>query len=411
MTKRTDVIATLDLGTTKTSVLVAEVNDGGMSVVGVGSAPSEGLRKGIVISIGKTVESIRKAKHDAEQMSGCLISEVVVGVGGSHIQGVNNHGMVTVKGGEVHQIDVRRVLEAARAFSMPLDRQLTNVLPKQYIVDEHDGIKDPVGMSGVRLDCDVHLITAARSALDNINKCTERSGLRVSEFVANPLASSMAVLEDNERELGVVTLDIGGGCSGLSVWLNGGLMHTSVVAAGGNLITQDIATGLRTPIACAEELKVRYGSAWGKLVAAGETIVVPGVGGRPDKSLSRHVLTEIIEPRIIEIFKLAHHEIQKTGYDDLLAGGIVLTGGAAQMPGMVELGDELLNLPVRIGRPRESRGLSSVLEDPGLSVAYGLAVYASLERCADIPSSMQPWKASRGGEGLSKWFKKVRDFF
>jgi cell division protein FtsA len=411
MTRKNEVVATLDLGTTKTCVLVAEVTDSGPTVVGVGTAESDGLRKGMVINIGKTVEAIRKAKHDAEQMSGYMISEVIAGVGGSHVVGVNNHGMVTTKQGEIHAADVDRVLEAATVFPMPLDRQMMNVLPQQFVVDEHDGIKDPIGMSGVRLDVDAHLITAARSALDNITKCAERSGLRVTDFVANPLASALAVLEDNERELGVVVLDLGGGSGGLSVWVGGSLVHTSVVGAGGNLVTQDIATGLRTPVACAEDLKVKYGSAWGKLVQPGETIEVPGVGGRQDKSLSRHVLTEIIEPRMIEIYSLVQREIRKTGYEDLLAGGLVLTGGAAQMPGIVELGDEMLNLPVRQGVPREVRGLASILDNPALSTAYGLAVYASLPYRSDVPAPMLPMRMTKPKEGFGKWLRKVAGFF
>jgi cell division protein FtsA len=410
MNRKNDVIATMDLGTTKVTVLVAEVGEGGLAVLGVGTAESEGLRKGMVTSIGKTVEAIRKAKHDAEQMSGYLISEVVAGVGGTHVVGVNNHAMISAKGQEITRNDVRRVLDLATQFSIPVDREVINVLPQQYVVDEHDGIKDPVGMSGVRLDVDVHLVTAARAAIDNILKCAERSGMQVLEFVANPVASALAVLEDNERELGAVVLDLGGGSGGLSVWANGSLLHTGVIGAGGNLITRDIATGLRTPAACAEDLKTKYGSAWGKMVAAGETIEVPGVGGRPDKSLSRHVLTEIIEPRVIEIYGLARREIQKTGLDDLLAGGMVITGGAAQMPGMVELGDELLNMPVRLGVPRGVKGLASILGNPSLSTAYGLAVYAALPHRGDIPHAMLPVRQLKARSGFTGWIKKAVGF-
>lgn len=410
MNKKNEVIATLDLGTTKVTVLVTEVNEAGLSVLGVGTAESEGLRKGMVISIGKTVEAIRKAKHDAEQMSGCMISEVIAGVGGAHIVGVNNHGMITTKHNEIHKADVKRVLDAAAVLSMPMDRELMNVLPAQYVVDEHDGIKDPVGMSGVRVEVEAHLITAARTALDNVTKCAERSGLRIAEFVANPLASALAVLEDNERELGVVVMDLGGGSGDLTVWVNGSLLHTSVIGAGGNLVTQDIATGLRTPIACAENLKVKHGAACGRLLNEGETIDVPDVGGRPDKELSRHVLTEIIEPRTIEIFGLVRREIQKTGFDDLLAGGLVLTGGAAQMPGMAELGDEILNMPVRVGVPREVKGLTSIMGNPSLSTAYGLAVYAALQHRTEIPWPMQPVRKVKGHNGIGGWLRRVAGF-
>ena len=407
MNRKNEVIATLDLGTTKVTVLVAEVGEGGMSVLGVGTAECEGLRKGMVTSIGKTVEAVCKAKHDAEQMSGYMVSEVVAGVGGTHVVGVNNHAMVSTKQREIGRGDVKRVLALATECSFPVDRQVINVLPQQYTVDEHDGIRDPVGMSGVRLEADVHLITAARAALDNVTKCAERSGLQVMEFVANPLASAMAVLEDNERELGVVVLDLGGGSGDLAIWANGSLLHTGVIGAGGNLITRDIATGLRTPAACAEELKVKYGSAWGKMVAAGETIAVPGVGGRAEKSLSRHVLTEIIEPRVIEIFGLVRREIQKTGLEDLLAGGLVITGGAAQMPGLVELGDELLNLPVRLGVARGVKGLASILGNPGLSTAYGLAVFAAMPVRGDVPEAMLPVRQGKSHLGLRAWVRKT----
>jgi len=410
MNKKSKVIATLDLGTTVVKVLVTEVSESGLSVLGVGTADCEGLRKGMVISIGKTVEAIRSAKHDAEQMSGCMITEVLAGVGGAHIVGVNNHGMITTKRNEIHNSDVKRVMDAAAVLSMPMDRELMNVLPAQYVVDEHDGIKDPAGMSGVRVEVEAHLITGAKTALDNVNKCAERSGLRISEFVANPLASALSVLEDNERELGVVVLDLGGGSGDLSVWVNGSLLHSGIIGAGGNLITQDIATGLRTPLACAEELKIKHGAAFGRMLSDGETIDVPDVGGRPDKELSRHVLTEIVEPRVVEIFGLVHREIQKTGFDDLLAGGLVLTGGAAQMAGMAELGDEILNMPVRVGVPRQVKGLTSIMGNPALSASYGLAVYAALPYRTDIPKPMLPVRKVKAHKGISGWFRKVAGF-
>jgi cell division protein FtsA len=410
MNRKSDVIAALDLGTTKVTVLVVEVGPEGMSVLGVGTAESDGMRKGMVTSIGKTVEAVCKAKHDAEQMSGCMISEVVAGVGGTHIVGVNNHAMISPKQREISRSDMRRVLDLATAFSVPMDREVINVLPQQYIVDEHDGIRDPVGMSGVRLEVDVHLITAARAALDNILKCAERSGLQVVEFVANPLASALAVLEDNERELGVVVLDLGGGSSDLAIWANGSLLYTGVNGVGGNLITRDIATGLRTPAACAEDLKVKHGSALTRMVQAGETIEVPGVGGRPDKPLSRRVLSEIIEPRAMEIFGLLRREMQKTGLEDLLAGGLVITGGSAKMPGMVELGDELLNLPVRLGVPLGVKGLSSILGNPALSTAYGLAAYAALPLRGDVPEAMLPVRQMKARPGFGTWFRKAVGF-
>ncbi len=407
MSQKDEIIATLDLGTTKVAMTVAQPTETGVKMLGVGVAECEGLRKGMVISIHKTSEAIRKARHDAEQMSGCVVTEVIAGVGGQHVVGVNNHGLITTKNAEIRKSDVERVLEAASVLPMPLDRVLVNVLPSQYVVDEHDGIKDPVGMSGVRLEVETHLITGARTALENITKCAERAGLRVVEFVANPLASALAVLEDNERELGVVVLDLGAGCGDLTVWVDGSLLHTTVIGAGGGVITQDIAKGLLTPVACAEDLKIRHGAASHRLVKDGETIEVPAVGGRPDKKLSRYVMTEIIEPRMVEIFGLVRREIKKTGFEELLAGGVVVTGGAARMPGIVELGDEVLNLPVRIGEPRNVEGLASLMADPSLSTAYGLAVYAALPYRSNIPWPMLPVRHRRGGGGVVGWLRKA----
>lgn len=407
MNSRSEVIATLDLGTTKVVVLVAEVSASGVTVLGVGVAECEGLRKGSVVSIGKTVEAILKAKHDAEQMSGCEITEVIAGVGGPHVVGVNNHGLVTTKGSEIGKADVVRALEAASVLNMPLERVLVNVIPTQYVVDEHDGIRDPVGMSGKRLEVEAHLITGVKTALDNIEKCANRSGLRVREFVANPLASALAVLEDNERELGVVTLDLGGGCGDLTIWLGGRLIHTCVLGAGGEVITADIATGLRTPKACAERLKIEYGAAYSAMVSDGETIEVPGVGGRPKNVLSRHHITMIIEARMVEIFGLVQREIRRFDIAELLAGGLVITGGAARMPGIAELGDSVLNLPVRIGKPRDVKGLTSLLDDPALSTAYGLAVYGAIPWLSRIPWPMQPVRRLRKSKGFFGWLRRA----
>lgn len=411
MNRKNEVIAALDLGTTKVVMLVAEPTQTGVNVLGVGKAACEGLRKGRVISINKTMEAILRAKHDAEQMSGCEIAEVIVGVGGHHIVGVGNRGLVTTKHSEIKRADVFRVLDAASVVAMPLDRVLINVVPSQYVVDEHDGIKDPVGMSGVRLEVEVHLITAARSALDNITKCVERAGLRVAEFVANPLASALAVLEENEKELGVAVLDLGHGCGDLTVWYNGSLIHTTVVAAGGGVITQDIATGLRTPHACAEQLKIQHGVAWQKMVRDGETIEVPSVVGPAKKTLPKHVITEIVEPRMTEIFGLVRSEIEKAIDKDLLAAGVVVTGGAAKMPGVAELGDEVLNLPVRVGTPRNVAGVASMVSDPAFSTAYGLAVYASLPHRADIPWPMLPVRQLRRSKGFSDLWRRFTALF
>jgi cell division protein FtsA len=408
--KKKEIVATLDLGTNKVVVLIAEIGEEGVSVLGIGRAETDGLRRGVVISIGKTVDAIVKAKHDAEQMSGYLVREVIAGVGGTHIVGVNNHGMVTTKMGEIRGKDVERVLEAASMIPMQMDRSIVNCLPVQYLVDEHEGIRDPIGMSGVRLEAYTHLITGARTAIENVLKCAERSGLSVVEFVANPLASALAVLEPNEMEIGVCCLDLGAGTADLTIWTQGSLLHTCVLGAGGQVITSDISTGLRTPLACAEELKVQQGVALGRLVPDDDTIEVPAVGGRPNKRLSRHALTEIIEPRVAEIFELVRREILKTGYADLLAGGVVITGGSAQMPGMADLGDVVLNLPVRIGLPRNVKGLPSLLQDPALSTAYGLAVYSALPYDSAIPNSMLPVRRLNKPKGIMQFLRRVASF-
>lgn len=410
MARKNEIIATLDLGTNKVTMMVAEVGEDGLVVLGIGTAECEGLRKGMVISIGKTVEAIRKARHDAEQMSGYIISDVVAGVGGTHVMGVANNAMVSTNQKEITQSDVRRVLELASTYAMPVEKRVINVLPLQYTVDEHDGIKDPVGMSGVRLNADVHLITANASALENIRKCTERAGLRVIEYVANAYASAMAVLEDNERELGVAVLDIGAGTVDMTIWSQGQLVHTSVLGFGGDVITRDIATGLRTPAACAEELKVNHGLAWSSVATHNETIEVPVVGGRPDKSLSRSALLEIIQPRAMEIFASAFRAIQSTGFDDHLAGGLVLTGGESQIPGLVELADEVMNLPVRLGLPHDVKGMSSMLSNPSLASCYGLAVYAGLGFRRDIPVSMLPVRQGDKPGRFMSFLKKVFRF-
>jgi len=408
--RKEEIVATLDLGTSKVTMLVAQVSQEGVSVLGIGRAETDGIRRGVVISIGKTIDAIKRAKHDAEQMSGYLVREVIVGVGGTHIVGVNNRGMITTKMGEIRESDVARVLEAASMIPMQVDRCIVNCLPVQYLVDEHDGIRDPVGMSGVRLEAYTHVITGARTAIDNVLKCAERSGLVVLELVANPLASALAVLEPNEMEIGVCCLDLGAGTADLTIWTQGSLLHTCVLGAGGMVITSDISTGLRTPLACAEELKTKQGVALSRLVPEGDTIEVPSVGGRPNKKLSRHALTEIIEPRVTEIYRLVRREILNTGYGDLLAAGVVITGGSAQMPGMAELGDVVLNLPVRVGLPRNVKGLPSLLQDPALSTAYGLAVYASLPYNTAIPSSMLPVRRLTKPKGIVQFFKKAVSF-
>lgn len=386
-----EVIAVVDFGTTKVVSLVGQVEKGGrLTVLGLGSAPcDDGLRMSMVVSVGKVVEALQKARIDAEKMSDCLISEVLVGVGGTHVSGVNNQAMVSPKG-EISRDDVNRVLRLAGRLPLPVDRRVMDILPRQYMVNEHEGIQDPVGMVGVRLDAEVHLVTASTSALDNLKRCCERSGLRVRQFIANPVASAMAVLEDHERELGTAVVDLGAGTTQLTIWRNGRLVHTRVIGLGGELVTRDIALGLRLPMAMAEDLKVRHGNAWTELVQAGEQISLPAYGSRGGQNLSRRVLTEIIEPRIIEILKAVEREIQQAQGQDMLAAGVVLTGGGSQLDGIVEFSQEVLNLPVRQGVARDPGSLGQMMASPVFATAYGLALFKSLAWREDIPFAMRP---------------------
>lgn len=370
-----ELICGLDIGTTKICAIVGEVTDAGVDIVGIGTHPSRGLRKGVVINIESTVESIKAAIEEAELMAGCEISTVYAGIAGGHIKGFNSHGIVAVKDKEVQQHDVDRVIDAARAVAIPLDREVIHILPQEFIIDRQDGIKEPLGMSGVRLEAKVHIVTGAVTSAQNIVKCAQRVGLNVSDIVLEQLASSEAVLSKDEKELGVALIDIGGGTTDLAIWTEGSIIHTSVLAVGGDHITSDIAVGLRTPMDDAERIKQRSGCAMSSLVEADEMIEVPSVGGRKPRQLSRQILTEIIEPRVEEMFSLVHQEIQRTGYEDLLASGVVITGGATLLDGMPELAEDILGLPVRLGVPQGIGGLVDVVRNPMYATGVGLVLY------------------------------------
>ncbi|HPX11653.1 MAG TPA: cell division protein FtsA, partial [Syntrophales bacterium] len=319
MARKGNVVVGLDLGTTKTCVIVGKVNDtGSLDIVGIGSCPSTGLRKGVVVNIDNTVESIRKAVEEAELMSDCEIDSVFTGIAGSHIEGLNSHGIVAVKGKEVDSDDVRRAVEAARAMAIPLDREILHVIPQFFIVDNQDGVKDPMGMSGVRLEAKVHVVIASVTSVQNIIKSVNRVGLDVNDVILEPLASSEAVLSTDEKELGVALMDIGGGTTDIAVFAEGSVKHSSVLAVGGNYLTNDIAVGLRTPVNEAEKIKIKYGCSFVPLIKPDETIEVPSVGGRQPRRVSRQILGEIIQPRVEEILRLAHREVIKSGYEDLL---------------------------------------------------------------------------------------------
>lgn len=375
MAKRDELIVGLDIGTTKIAALVGELTEEGLNIIGIGTHPSKGLKKGVVVNIESTVASIKRAIEEAEHMAGVEISTVYTGIAGGHIKGTNSHAMVPIKDKEVRESDVARVIENAKAVAIPLDREILHVLPQEYLIDDQDGIKEPVGMAGVRLEAKVHIVTAAVTSAQNIVKCCNRCGLNVADIVLEPLASAYAVLDDNEKELGVALVDIGGGTTDLAIFYDGSIVHTSVLAVGGNQLTSDIAIGLRTPVLEAERIKHRYGCALASLIAEDETMEVPSVGGRPPRIVERRFLTNIIEPRVEEIFDLVKLEIQKTGYAELLGSGVVVTGGSSIMEGMPELGEHVLELPVRRGVPRGIGGLSDVVSSPIYATGVGLVQY------------------------------------
>jgi cell division protein FtsA len=370
-----DIIVGLDIGTTKICALVGERTEEEIEIIGIGTHPSLGLRKGVVVNIDSTVNSIRKALDDAEQMSGCEISSAYIGIAGSHIKGFNSHGVIAIKGEEVSLDDVEKVIEAARAVAIPLDREVIHILPQEYIVDGQGGILDPVGMNGVRLEARVHIVTGAVTAAQNLIKCANRAGLDVVDIVLQPLASSEAVLTREEKELGVALVDFGGGTTDLALVADGAIRHSAVLGLGGNNLTNDIAVGLRTPMHEAEKIKIEHGTCLSSFVKKDETIEVPSVGDRKPRRLSRQILAEILEPRVEEIFSLIDQEIDRTKLKESLISGMVITGGSALLPGIVEVAEQIFDMPARIGRPKGIEDLMEELDDPRYSTAAGLVLY------------------------------------
>jgi cell division protein FtsA len=404
MAKKTNVIVGLDLGTTKTCVIVGEITDQGVDIIGIGSYPSEGLRKGVVVNIDSTVEAIKKAVDEAEHMSGCEISSVYAGIAGGHIKGQNSLGIVAVKGREVDEEDVQRAIEASKAIAIPTDREILHTLPQNFIVDDQDGIRDPVGMSGVRLEAKVHIVTGAVTSIQNIVKSVNRVGLEINEIILEQIASSEAVLSNDEKDLGVALIDIGGGTTDIAVFTAGSVKHTAILPVGGNYLTSDIATGLRTPLADAEKIKIKYGCAFSALIAKEETIEVPSVGGREPREVSRQILGRIVAPRMEEILTLAYKEIVKSGYEDILAAGVVLTGGTALLKGITELAEQIFNMPVRRGRPTGIGGLNDMVNSPMYATGVGLVLYGSkhISKNAFIQGS---------GSLFVNMFKKIKKWF
>ncbi|MDO8722068.1 MAG: cell division protein FtsA [Syntrophales bacterium] len=377
MGKKGKVLVGLDIGTTKTCAVLGEITASGIDIVGIGSCPSDGIRKGVVVNIESTVESIKKAVDIAESASACRIRSVYAGIAGIHIKAQNSLGIVAVKGREIDEEDMERAIEAAKAIAVPLDREILHTLPQSFVVDDQDGIRNPLGMSGVRLEAKAHIVTGAITSMQNIINAVNRAGLEINEIILEQLAASEAVLSSDEKDLGVALLDIGGGTTNIAVFTEGSIKHTAVLPVGGNYITSDIAKGLRTPVLDAENIKIKYGCAYLPLIPKDENIEVPSVGGREPREVSRHILGRIVEPRVEEIFKMAYKEICKAGYEDVLTAGIVLTGGTSIMEGITELAEQVFDMPVRKGSPTGIGGLTDAVNSPVYSTAVGMILYGN----------------------------------
>jgi cell division protein FtsA len=386
VSRKDNLIVGLDIGTTKICAIVAEATEAGVDIVGIGTHPSRGLRKGVVVDIEATVDSIKHAVEEAELMADCEITSVYAGIAGGHIDGFNSHGIVAVKTGEVTESDVRRVIDAAKAVAIPMDREVIHVIPQEFIIDDQDGIREPIGMSGVRLEAKIHIVTAAVTSAQNIVKCANKAGLNVMDIVLEPLASAEAVLAQDERELGVCLIDIGGGTTDIAVFVDGSIKHTSVLGIGGTHLSNDIAVGLRTPFDEAERIKKRFGVASARFLGSDDIITVPSVGGRRPREVSRKILCEIIEPRVDEILSLAHRELVKGGLDQRIPSGVVLTGGCAALAGMTDLAEEIFESPVRLGMPVNIGGLQDVVRDPMYATGVGLILFGYSQAKGKSPS-------------------------
>ena len=401
-----NLIVGLDIGTSKIVAIVAEVTpEKKLNIIGLGTQPSRGLKKGVVVNIEATMASIQRVLEEAELMADCAITEVFTGIAGSHIRSLNSSGMVAIKEKEVTQADIDRVVETAKAIAIPNDQQVLHILPQEFIVDGQEDVREPLGMSGVRLEVKVHIVTGAVSAVENITKCVRRCGLVVKDVMLQPLASALAVLNDDEKDLGVCVMDIGGGTTDLAVFTGGAIRHTAVIPIAGDQVTNDIAMTLRTPTKEAEELKLRHGCALRQLADPNDVIEVPGVGERGPRKLSRQMLAEVIEPRIEELYTLAQAELRRSGLEELLSSGIVLTGGSALLQGMVELGEEVFHLPVRIGVPAYVGGLADVVRSPRYATAVGLLLDGREQYLRAELARAQGKGLGNVGERMKQWFK------
>ena len=407
MAKKTEknLVVALDIGTSKVVALVGEVTpDGNVVVVGIGSHPSKGLKRGVVVNIESTVQSIQRAVEEAELMAGCRIHSAYAGIAGSHIKSLNSHGIVAIRDQEVNQFDIDRVIDAARAVAIPADQKILHILPQEYIIDNQEGIRDPIGMSGVRLEARVHMVTGAVSAAQNIVKCVRRCGLDVADMILEQLASSYAVLTDDEKELGVCLIDIGGGTTDIAVFTNGSIQHTTVIPIAGDQVTNDLAIALRIPSQYAEEIKLKHASALIDMVDPDEAFELPSVGERPKKQMSRRSLAEVIEPRYEELFNFIRAELRRSGFEDLISSGIVITGGAAKAEGVVELAEKVFKVPVRLGAPHAVTGLTDVVNNPIYATGVGLLVYGYQQQYRE-PEDEVPT------EGVKGMWSKVRTWF
>ncbi len=408
MAKKDDerLIVGLDIGTSKVLAIVGEVTPTGeVEIIGVGHHPSRGMKKGVVVNIESTVQSIQRAVEEAELMAGCQIHSVYAGIAGSHISSFNSHGMVAIKDKEVGVGDIERVIEAARALAIPADQKVLHILPQEFIIDKQEGIREPIGMSGVRLEAKVHIVTGAVSAAQNIIKCVRRCGLEVDDVILEQLASSMSTLTDDEKELGVCLVDIGGGTTDISVYTEGAIRHTAVIPIAGDQVTNDIAVALRTPTQYAEDLKKKYGCALTQLARREDELEVPSVGERPPRKLSRQTLAEVIEPRVEELYGLVQAELRRSGFEDVIGSGIVLTGGSSKMEGMVDLAEEVFHMPVRIGVPQYVGGLNGVVQNPIYATGVGLVLYGAKSRAG---RNFVPRRNVRGPKAL---WDRMRSWF
>lgn len=402
-----DLIVGLDIGTSKISCVVAELRpDGRPQILGMATQPSSGLRRGVVVNIEATVDAISRVIQEIESMTDCKVVDVFTGIAGSHIKSLNSNGMVAIKDKEVTSLDVERVIETAQAMPLPADQQIIHILTQEFIIDGQDGVREPFGMSGVRLEARVHIVTGAVSAVQNIIRCVRRCGLEANDLVLQPLASSYATLSEDEKELGVCLVDIGGGTTDIAIFTQGAIRHTAVIPIAGDQITNDIAMALRTPTADAEEIKIRHGVAMAALADPEEKIEVPGVGERSLRTLSRQALADVIEPRVSELFEMIQKELRQSGYEEMLSSGIVLTGGSVVMPGMVEMGEEVFHMPVRIGMPNYEGPLADMLRHPRFATTLGLIMEGASQKRRGIQVRGEIRSYKQVFDRVKAWFEK-----